>query len=331
MKNAFEGLAGNEARIEELLRAGGGFFWLDLDLERPGADRLGEVLGLPEHAIAALTELPARGPLTRRFHVDDEHVVFPFLCVRRPAARVEHPAGFEPLEVRVLVHGAFLVTAHRGPCEPLAELIGEELPLRRSERYLVYAVLEQMVATVYEALEHVEDAIEAVEDGVTDLRAKRENAQRIRGARARLAALRRRIDPLHAVFERVSEEIEQVAGLEPDDRRYLEQISGQLVRLVEGIDAASGSLSSLLDLRMNETIYRLTLIATIFLPLTFVTGFFGMNFGWMVDQVDTAAAFFGLGLGGLVLLGYGTWVVLNREVAGPPSESAPRTRRRRGG
>ena len=56
-------------------------------------------------------------------------------------------------------------------------------------------------------------------------------------------------------------------------------------------------MATLIDLRLNETSYWLTVVATIFLPLTFITGFFGMNFEWMVDQVDSQLAFWLLGIG----------------------------------
>ena len=54
-------------------------------------------------------------------------------------------------------------------------------------------------------------------------------------------------------------------------------------------------MGMVLDLQLNERAYVLSIVATIFVPLTFVTGFFGMNFGWMVDQVDTPVAFWLLG------------------------------------
>jgi magnesium transporter len=52
----------------------------------------------------------------------------------------------------------------------------------------------------------------------------------------------------------------------------------------------------LLDLQLNERAYVVSVVATIFVPLTFVTGFFGMNFGWMVDHIDSPIAFWLLGI-----------------------------------
>jgi hypothetical protein len=82
--------------------------------------------------------------------------------------------------------------------------------------------------------------------------------------------------------------------------------------LVGRPDAAADSLANLIDLRLNETIYWLTVVATIFLPLTFITGFFGMNFTWMVDRIDTALAFWLLGIGAPVLAAVITGLLVRR-------------------
>jgi len=66
---------------------------------------------------------------------------------------------------------------------------------------------------------------------------------------------------------------------------------------VDAIDAAPDAMATLIDLRLNETSYWLTVVATIFLPLTFITGFFGMNFEWMVGEIDSPLAFWLLGIG----------------------------------
>ena len=76
-----------------------------------------------------------------------------------------------------------------------------------------------------------------------------------------------------------------------------------------------------MDLRMNETMYWLTVVATIFLPLTFLTGFFGMNFGWMVGKIDTEAAFLTLGIGGSVIATIVIYIAIRRR--GTPVEPDP--------
>jgi Mg2+ and Co2+ transporter CorA len=77
---------------------------------------------------------------------------------------------------------------------------------------------------------------------------------------------------------------------------YFDRLSQQVGRLLGSIDAAANGLGMMLDLQLNQRAYLLSIVATIFVPLTFVTGFYGMNFKWMTDHIESAIAFWGLAI-----------------------------------
>src|SRR5207247_1041349 len=131
----------------------------------------------------------------------------------------------------------------------------------------------------------------------------------------------RQLGPQQGIFERISQEIGRVKGLEADSIDYFDRIDAQLHRMVDGIDAASSSMAQLVDLRLNETMYWLTVVATIFLPLTFATGFFGMNFLWLVREIKPLEAFLLLGVGIPVLLTLATYLLIQRR--GTPVQPDP--------
>jgi CorA-like Mg2+ transporter protein len=98
-------------------------------------------------------------------------------------------------------------------------------------------------------------------------------------------------------------------------RPYLRDVHDHLIRVDEGIADQRELLRQVLEANMavisveqtrigvqqNRTIQQLTILATIFLPLTFITGFFGQNFGWLVDQIESLPAFVIYGVDGLAV------------------------------
>ena len=285
------------------LREQGRFFWADLPVEGgPASEEVGSVFGLPEGAQRTLYDFAAGGSPERRVHVEEELIVFAFWCSGSPES-ADEALGAESLDlfrVNVCLDGDFLLTVHEREFDLPGYVAPDGISARRSERYAVFVALEGMVSTMVEALGAAEREIAEMETELLQggaRRSERDDRARIRSLRSRLTTLRMRIAAERGLFGRVGEEIEQIPSLEADREAYFDRILGELDRAVDRIDAASSALAHMLDIQLNETTFRLTVIATIFLPLTFLTGFFGMNFGWLVDHIDSAAAFWLLGVG----------------------------------
>src|SRR5438552_3977812 len=135
----------------QTLRKDGRFFWIDVDANEVTRDELEEGLGIHPHALDPVLDFGREIPPSRKFHADGEHVVFPFNVFIEAEAVGENVSRLEPIEVHVLVHGDYLLTVHRrGP--PLPGILTGYAPEGRSEQYVVYSVLDAMVATAFDAL-----------------------------------------------------------------------------------------------------------------------------------------------------------------------------------
>ena len=98
--------------------------------------------------------------------------------------------------------------------------------------------------------------------------------------------------------------VAELPGLAEEDERYFRDVYDHLIRISDLIDSYRDLLTGAMDVylsmvsnRLNSVMKQLTIIATIFLPLSCITGFFGQNFDWMVDHIDSWAPFLGLGIG----------------------------------
>jgi magnesium transporter len=119
-------------------------------------------------------------------------------------------------------------------------------------------------------------------------------------------ALRRVVSPQRDLLARRTDDILELPGLESDTRNYFRDVYDHMLRISDSIDSYRDLLASTRDAylsmvsnRLNSISKQLTIVATIFLPLAFVTGLFGQNFKWMTDHIQSFAAFATLGIGGL--------------------------------
>jgi magnesium transporter len=292
----------------EALRARDEFFWVDLHSpSEEEVETLGEVFGFHPIALEDTLHFDQRPKLDGY----DEYALLVFYGV-----------GFDgdeprPVEVHLFLHGSFIITVHRDPCDELDDLrdrLAEES--KRSETYIVYRILDALTDTFFPVLERMDDEIEGLEGAVVDRPTGAERA-RIFRLRRHLVSLRKIVTPQRDIFARAVDDITEIPGLEPGGRDYFRDVYDHLIRISELVDSYRDLLSGLTDVylstvsnRLNETMKQLTVISTIFLPLTFVTGFFGQNFGWMVRHIGSAEAFFGLGVGGSLAAGAAIWAYI---------------------
>ena len=276
--------AGDRERIAAL-RAQGRFFWLDASLNETSREELVNVLGVPERAV--------RGP--SRVHADGGSVDFVLRCyvsMERPAEKAAY--RLRPIQVQVVVTGDYLLTLHEERVA-LPSALAIDLPQGRSKGYVVYSVLDAMLVSTSDALEEVEESLDSLAASLAGGGGGSLPRERLQTPVARLATMRRWVRAEQAVFQRVGLDIGALTGFDEPEERYVDRLDEQADRLLGSIDAASNAMGMVLDLQLNERAYLVSVVATIFVPLTFITGFFGMNFGWMVDRVDTQIAFWLLG------------------------------------
>jgi magnesium transporter len=89
-----------------------------------------------------------------------------------------------------------------------------------------------------------------------------------------------------------------------EELAYFRDVYDHAIRVIDQLDAARDLVNNALEInlaivanRQNAIVKQLTIIATIFLPLTFISGFFGQNFAYLVSNIATPAKFWELGIG----------------------------------
>jgi magnesium transporter len=211
-------------------------------------------------------------------------------------------------EVHMIISGDYVITIHRRPFDALADLRTRynNQPIR-SEQFMVYKILDAITSTFVPVLTRIDDQVDEVEQQVLS-NASPECLERIYGLKRDLVAMRRVITPMRDMFARNAERIAELPGMQADTRLYYRDLYDGLIRVSDLVDAYRDLLSGATDLYLSAVTNRqgdinkqLTMIATIFLPLTFLTGFFGQNFAFMTGHItDSLWSFLVFGIGLLI-------------------------------
>ena len=237
-----------------------------------------EALGLHELAVKSLRD----GPERPRVEEYADHL-YVSLFAARPSAN-----GGPPVleELRVFVGPRWLISlGHLDPAdlEELQSLVERQVFARsRSAGFVLYYLAEWTVGSLNPVLDDLDDRVDGLEDLVVLSTADAARQELFRLKRD-VVDLRRRVAPMRDVMQRLS--THGVVFIDESSGVYFRDVHDDVLLVIEQLDTYRDILSSALDLhlsnisnRLNQVMKTLTVVATLFMPITFITGFWGQNF-----------------------------------------------------
>ncbi len=268
-------------------------------LEQPGLKWL-DVLDPSENE---MKELQARYGLHRlaiedSLHLDqrpklEEYPNHQFIVLQGFTANPEDVCVLTLHEHHFFLGPDWLISVHQLPFEGL-EAVRErvtkdpELMAGRGVDFLLYLLVDALVDRNFPLLDTFNDEVEDLESQVFE-NAQPEHLQRIFEMKRTLVMLRRTLSPQRDVMNILARR--GIPNIQERTALYFRDVHDHLVRLYEQIDSGRDLLGNVMDgylsmvaNRTNDITKQLTIFATIFLPLSFITGFFGQNFDLLSQQ-----------------------------------------------
>ena len=256
--------------------------WIDIDSngDTAAVQRIGEVFGM--HPLV-IEDVLSREQRSKVEPYDEHHLI-----VVRMFERGEGPdADLSTEQMSVVVGRDWVVSFQErvGDClDPVRERLrtGRGRIRKAGADFLAYAILDAVVDHYFPLLESYGERLDELEEEVLE-RPSSSTPARIHGTKRELLVLRRSLWPLREAIRALSREESQLVA--PETRIWLRDCHDHVVQLLDIVETFRDTTSGLTDLyvsaashRLNEVMKVLTVIATIFIPLTFLAGIWGMNF-----------------------------------------------------
>jgi magnesium transporter len=283
------------ALIEDHLSKGE-HFWLDLD----GVDDEARDVLLNDFKVHQLVVDDAQhfGQRPKAEDFDD----FMYMVVHGAAV------GASTTEVHFILADKFVITVHHGPCSALDQ-VRERVQHHKASEFesptvaLIYLVIDQLVDSFFPVLDTFDSQIDELEDAIL-VKPTDEQLGTLFAMKRSLIVIRKVITPERDMFASISAGVTELPGLSTDGQRYMRDIYDHLIRISDLVDGYRDLLSGVMDThlstvsnRLNVVMKQLTIIATVFLPLSFLTGFFGQNFSFLVAHITGRWPFYVFGIG----------------------------------
>lgn len=284
----------------------GGFVWLGMfEPSREEMDQVRNAFLLHELAVEDASTFHLR-PKIEEF---EPHVK---LVILRTARYDDDREEVDFGEISVFVGPDFVITVRQGVA---SELHGARMHLEKHPELVklgtdsvLWAILDQVVRTYAPVVADLEHDIEQIEGTVFSGAVA--PTERIYLLRREVTNFYRAAHPLLSMLATIERSVDGTA-LMP----YIRDVHDSLQLISEEIAAQRDVLATILQaniavisveqtrisVQQSTTMERLTILATVFLPLTFVTGFFGQNFDWLVGHITGLARFIEFGVGGLLI------------------------------
>ncbi|HLX87977.1 MAG TPA: magnesium transporter CorA family protein [Acidimicrobiales bacterium] len=274
------------------------FFWLDLDgLDDESGDVLRQGFGFHPLAVEDAVNFGQRPKL-------EDYDDFTYLVVYGAK-----DAG-TPVEVHVFYSEGRLVTVHRGD-NALLDDARTRFTRHRADTLsppgisVLYLVVDSLIDSFFPVLAQFDDRIDEIEDSILR-EPTEEQLGELFDMKRMLVGLRKVVTPERDLFTKLMAGGSTLPGMTDEDGRYFRDLYDHLIRISDLVDSYRDLLAGAMDThvsvvsnRLNVVMKQLTIIATVFLPLSFLTGFFGQNFGLLVNHYlahDWTFWVFGIGL-----------------------------------
>jgi|SRR5438270_1703837 len=212
-------------------------------------------------------------------------------------------------EQHLFVGEHYLITVHQEPSPQLKDLqerIKKSPELTKGRPgFLEYMAIDALVDATFPVLDRLDDEVDKLEDEIT-AKATQEQLTRIYHLKHSVTDLRRFLGAQRDVFQAL---ITHTINLQQQDMTlYYRDVYDHIVRQYETVDSLRDLLTGAMDVylstvsnRLNQTTKALTVIASLFLPLSFLTGFYGMNFSYLTSVLESPYEAFAVGVGTMLI------------------------------